>query len=91
MNGETTEQKWNRLQREYQKGVQASYPNPERRGCPESDVLRNLASRSVIFEDIEEDGQWKYVIRCAPCYQQYLYLREAFRPSQRGRVRRESR
>jgi hypothetical protein len=34
MKGETPEQQWERLQREYQSAVQASYPNPERHGCP---------------------------------------------------------
>jgi len=91
MNGETPAQKWNRLQREYQKGVQASYPNPERRGCPETDALQDLAARSARHEDIEEDHQWKHVIHCAPCYQEYLDLRESRRLGQEARVHRESR
>jgi hypothetical protein len=91
MNGETPEQKWNRLQREYQKGVQASYPNPERRGCPETDILQDLAARSARHEDIEEENQWKHVIHCAPCYQEYLDLRESFRVGEVAKVRRESR
>jgi hypothetical protein len=91
MNGETPEQKWNRLQREYQKGVQASYPNPERHGCPKTDILQNLAARSARHEDIEEDHQWKHVIHCAPCYQHYLDLREACRLGEGAKVHRESR
>jgi hypothetical protein len=91
MNGETPEQKWNRLQREYQKGVQASYPNPERRGCPENDILQDLAARSARHEDIEEDGQWKHVIHCAPCYQEYLDLRESCRIGEKAKVHREAR
>ena len=91
MNGETPEQKWNRLQREYQKGVQASYPNPERRGCPETDILQDLAARSARHEDIEEDRQWKHVIHCAPCYQEYLDLRESCRLGEKAKVHREAR
>ena len=91
MNGETPEQKWNRLQREYQKGVQASYPNPERRECPETDILLDLAARSARHEDIEEDGQWKHVIHCAPCYQEYLDLRESCRIGEKAKVHREAR
>ncbi len=91
MNGETPEHKWNRLQREYQKGVQASYPNPERRGCLETDILQDLAARSARHEDIEEEQQWKHVIHCAPCYQEYLDLREACRLGQGAKVHRESR
>jgi hypothetical protein len=91
MNGETPEQKWNRLQREYQKGVQASYPNPERRGCPETDILQDLSARSARHEDIEQDPQWKHVIHCAPCYQEYLDLRESCRLGEKAKVYREAR
>jgi hypothetical protein len=91
MKGEPPEQQWNRLQREYQKGVQASYPNAERHGCPGADVLRNLAARSAQHEDIEVDEQWKHVIHCGPCYQQYLDLRAASRLGEDANVHRESR
>jgi len=91
MKGESPQQKWDRLQREYQKAVQASYPNPERRGCPGTDVLRDLAARSARFEDIEGDQQWRHVIHCAPCYQQYLDLRESCRFGDEASVHRESR
>ena len=91
MKGETPEQQWDRLQREYQKAVQASYPNPERHGCAGADVLRDLAVRSVQHEDIEADAQWKHVIRCGPCYQEYLDLRAACRLGEDAKVHRESR
>jgi len=91
MDGEPPERQWNRLQREYQKGVQASYPNPERHDCPEPEVLRDLAVRSTRFEDIEQDQKWKHVIHCASCYQEYLDLREACRLSDPAKVHRESR
>jgi hypothetical protein len=90
MKGESPEQKWNRLQREYQTAVQASYPNPERHGCPGTDVLRGLALRSTRFEDLEEDEQWKHVIHCAPCYREFLYLRESCRLGDDAKVHRES-
>jgi hypothetical protein len=75
MKGETPEQQWERLQRAYQKAVQVSHPNPERQGCLGTEVLRDLAARSARFENIEENQQWKHVIHCAPCYQEYLELR----------------
>lgn len=65
------------LRREYQKGVQASYPNVERRGCPEINILQDLAVRSAWHDDIEDDRQWKHVTHCAPYYQEYLDPREA--------------
>jgi hypothetical protein len=91
MNGETPEHRWNRLQRKYQKAVQASYPNPERRDCPGTEVLQDLGAQSARFEEIEEDQQWKHVIHCGPCYQEYLELRESCRLGDRAKAHRESR
>jgi hypothetical protein len=91
MKGETPEQQWECLQREYQGAVQASYPNPERHGCPGTDVLRDLAARSARHEDIEQDEHWKHVINCGPCYQEYLDLRTACRIGEDSKVDRESR
>jgi hypothetical protein len=85
MKGETPQQQWERLQREYQKAVQTSYPNPKRHGCPRTEVLQNLAARSARHEEIDSDQDWKHVIRCAPCYQEYLDLRAACRLRERGR------
>lgn len=91
MRGESPEQKWDRLQREYQTAVQASYPNPERHGCAGTDGLRDLAARSARFEDIEEDEQWKHVIHCGPCYREFLDLRESCRLGDEAKAQRESR
>jgi hypothetical protein len=79
MKGETPEQQWERLQREYQRAVQASYRNPERHGCPGANVLGDLAARSARHKDIEHDEHWKHVIRCGPCYHEYLNLRTVCR------------
>ncbi len=79
MKGETPERQWDRLQRKYQEAVEASHPNPERIGCPGTDVVRELAARSARFEDIEEDFQWTHVVHCAPCYREFLDLRELCR------------
>ena len=91
MKGESPEQKWDRLQREYQTAVQSSYPNPERQGCAGTDVLRDLAARSAGHEDIEEDEQWKHVIHCGQCYHEYLNLREGCRMGSEATIQRESR
>jgi cytolysin (calcineurin-like family phosphatase) len=91
MKGETPEQQWERLQREYQSAVQTSYPNPEQHGCPGADVLRDLAARSARQEDIEQDEHWKHVIHCGPCYQEYLDLRVACPIGDDSKVRRGSR
>lgn len=75
MKGESPQKQWERLQREYQKAVEDSYPNPERRGCPGAEVLRDLAMRSARHEDIERDERWQHVIHCGPCYREYIDLR----------------
>jgi hypothetical protein len=91
MKNDTPEQDWDRLQRQYQKAMQASYPNPERSGCPGTNLVRDLAARSARHEEIEEDEQWKHVIHCGPCYQEYLDLRAACRLGEEAEVHRESR
>jgi hypothetical protein len=55
------------------------------------DVLRGLALRSTRFQDLEEDEQWKHVTRCAPCYQEFLDLRESCRLGDESKAHRESR
>ena len=91
MDGETPEQQWERLQREYQNAVQASCPNPERHGCPGTDVLKDLAARSARHEDIDQDQFWKHVIHCGPCYWEYLDQRAECRLGEDAKVYRESR
>ena len=90
MKGETPEQQWECLQREYQKAVQVSYPNPERHGCTGIEVLQDLAVRSARHQEIEEDKHWKHVIHCGPCYQEYLDLRAACRLGEDAKVHRKS-
>jgi hypothetical protein len=90
MKGETPEQQWVRLQRSYQKAVQATFPNPERHGCSGTEVLKDLAARSARHEDIDQDEHWKHVIHCGPCYQEYLDLRAACRLAADTKVHRES-
>jgi hypothetical protein len=91
MNGESAEQKWNRLKHEYQRAVEASCPNPERRGCQGIVVLRELATRSAHFEELENDSRWKHVVHCAPCYDEFLKLRESCRLGKEAEVHLESR
>ncbi|MBV8903453.1 MAG: hypothetical protein JOZ22_07435 [Acidobacteriia bacterium] len=73
MKHETPEEKWNRIQGSIQEGIAKGYPNPERTGCVNDDVVRELATRAAAFDDsIEEDPNWKHVTHCSPCYAQYL-------------------
>lgn len=79
MKQESSQEQWERLQREFQRGVAEAYPNRERQGCPGAAALSSLATRSAGFEDIEDDPQWKHVVHCGPCYGEYLEMREAAR------------
>jgi len=70
-----SEQRWNQLQREYQRAVSAEYPNPGRKDCPAPAALRDLAERVVLREDLRGDPRWRHAIQCGPCYAEYIALR----------------
>ena len=73
MKDQTPEERWTRLQRRIQEGILKAYPNPERRGCPGGEVIRDLAIRSAGFDDsVEDDPRWQHVTHCSPCYGEYL-------------------
>jgi hypothetical protein len=72
----TSEQHWNRLQREFRRAVWAEYPNPGRKDCPGTDALRDLAEGIVLRQNLRRDPRWKHAIQCGPCYEEYLTLRD---------------
>ena len=72
----TSEQRWDRLQREFLRAVCVEYPNPGRKDCPGTDALRDLAERMVLREDLVKDSRWKHAIQCGPCYDEYIALRD---------------
>ncbi len=71
----TSEEYWDRLQREYRRAVVAEYPNPGRKDCPGTDALRDLAERNVRRQDLRTDRRWKHAMQCGPCYEEYIALR----------------
>jgi hypothetical protein len=73
----TSEERWNRLQRDYRRAVSAEYPNPGRNNCPGLEALSDLAERVVLREDLRGDPRWKHAIQCGPCYEEYIALRGA--------------
>ena len=62
MNQETPQEQWERLQREFQEGVHASYPNPDRRGCPGTGVLEDQSEEEIerLILDDTGDKEWKF-------------------------------
>jgi hypothetical protein len=71
----TSEECWDRLQREYRRAVAAEYPNPGRKDCPGTGALRDLAKRNVRRQDLRTDLRWKHTMQCGPCYEEYIVLR----------------
>jgi hypothetical protein len=63
-----------RQQRLVQQTLLHNYPNPERKGCPGSDMVRDLATRSVRLEILSGDEQWEHLMHCSPCYGEFLRI-----------------
>jgi hypothetical protein len=78
-----SEQRWDRLQREFLRAVSVEYPNPGRKGCPGTEALRDLAKRIVLRQDLRGDTLWKHAIQCGPCYAEYIALRDRGAPAPR--------
>ena len=51
-----------------------SFPNPERKNCPDEDVLQALAEDRVT----PNDPALLHVGSCSECYREYLHLRREF-------------
>lgn len=80
-----SEQRWNRLLREFRRAVCAEYPNPGRKDCPGKDALRDLAERVLLRGDLQTDPRWKHALQCGPCYEEYIALKDMRTPpSQTG-------
>ncbi len=45
-----------------------AFPNPERRGCPDSETLQGLAERLLPLDD----SAMHHVASCSECYREYL-------------------
>src|SRR6516164_11247487 len=61
------------------------YPNPERRGCPGSGILKAIASGKLTLEEAEP---WiNHLSSCSPCTREFAELRK---DHQRRRIQRAS-
>ena len=53
--------------------LQGEFPNPDRSGCPDKEILRAIAARKLSLEQVVE---WvDHVGFCSPCYVEYDALR----------------
>lgn len=80
---ETPEQKFNRISRAVQESILRNYPNPERKGCPGDDKVREVAART----ELKADDAWEHITHCSPCYRTFLDCKEQFRNRRKMRRR----
>ena len=56
------------------RGLSREFPNPQRVGCPDSAVLRGIASRKLRLADAEPCLE--HLSSCSPCFQQFSDFRK---------------
>src|SRR5690349_13281124 len=81
---ESPEARFDRLKKQLQDSILRDYPNPERKGCPDGAVLKELAERPL-DETIERDPHWHHLTHCSDCYQEFLNLNNAHRERVKAR------
>ena len=63
------------------RGLLKEFPNPDRVGCPGSDVLQRIASRGI---PLSEADKWlDHLGSCSPCYRDFLQFQAAQRTQRR--------
>jgi len=65
-----------------QQTILTQFPNPERKGCPGSRVLKELANRPQPVRD----AAWEHVLHCSPCYREFLEFRAQVKRARRSLV-----
>ena len=65
-----------------QQAILTGFPNPERKGCLDSTVLKALANRPRPIQD----AAWDHVTHCSPCYREFLDLRTDAKQARRRLV-----
>src|ERR1700731_3725239 len=59
------------------RGLLKEFPNPERAGCPGSDVLRRIASHEMPLPEAEK---WlDHLTSCSPCYSDFSHFQAVHR------------
>jgi hypothetical protein len=71
MKDDSSDQIFEQFQDIVQQAILREFPNPERKGCPGTEVLRELANRSHPVRD----AHWEHVTHCSPCFREFLDLR----------------
>jgi hypothetical protein len=63
------------VKRVLQEAVLRHYPNPERIGCPGSEILKQVAREQQPYEN----SHWEHIQHCSPCYKEFLDFRREFK------------
>ena len=58
------------------RGLLKEFPNPNRTGCPGSDVLKKIASHEMPLSEAEK--WFDHLGSCSPCYSDFSQLRKAY-------------
>jgi len=68
--GPTEEQ----FQEMLQQAVLQHYPNPERKGCLDSETITTIARQRLPHQA----SGWEHISHCSPCYREFLNQRNRF-------------
>lgn len=71
MKDDSADQIFEQFQDIVQQAILREFPNPERKGCPGTQTLRELANRPRPIRDVA----WEHVTHCSPCFREFLDLR----------------
>jgi hypothetical protein len=55
-----------------------AFPNPDAKGCPGPEILKNLVFRSESFTLKERQHWFDHAANCSPCFSEMSSLRQAF-------------
>jgi hypothetical protein len=78
---DSQEQRYARLKDAVQQAILRNFPNPERKGCPGDEVVREVAARRELIED----DVWHHITHCSPCYATFLEYKDRIRAARRVR------
>jgi hypothetical protein len=72
-----------RVRKELQESALREFPNPERIGCPDPEILAGM-SRGIVPMT---QPQLHHITHCSPCFQTFLAIRQEMRQKRVARIR----